>query len=331
VARWWIIGGALVLLPIPGVIPENLYYLAMLLPGGSALAGVALSRIRGHFSAIVMVVFAAGAIYSAIPLYQPDRMPYDLGILLKSLTIPADLLATETGGSPNVLYYADRRGWLLNGAYDVERVQHLRHAGARYYVDTFLGDFARHRQFFQIMDTRFQRLTGDDAPWQIYDLGGTPGPVRFATDDTRSSQIMTLGEQIQFRGASLRPLIGWPGCFEVINYWQCLKPLATDLQVSVHITDSARQIVAQLEHRPQGRWFPTSKWTAGDLVRDRYVLVLPGSLPGGKYQIWVGWFDPLRRQHLSILDPTASDKADRAKIAEIDARQPPRYGWFSPD
>jgi 4-amino-4-deoxy-L-arabinose transferase-like glycosyltransferase len=331
VARWWIVGGALVLLPIPGVIPENLYYLAMLLPAGSALAGVALSRMRGHFRAIVLGVFAAGAIYSVIPLYQPDRMPYDLGILLKSLSSPADLLATETGGSPNVLYYADRRGWLLNEAYDVERVQHLRHAGARYYVDTFLGDFTRHRQFFQTMDTRFQRLTGDDAPWQIYDLGATPGPLQFPTGDIPSSQTVTFGEQIQFRGASLRPLIGWPGCFEVINYWRCLKPLATDVQVSVHITDSAGQIVAQQQHGPQGGWFPTSKWTAGDLVRERYVLALPGSLPGGKYQIWVGWVDPMRRQPLSILNPTASEQAYHAEIAEIDARRPPRYGWFSPD
>jgi hypothetical protein len=317
VARWWIVGGALVLLPVPGVIPENLYYLAILLPGGSALAGVALSRTRGHFSAIVMVAFAAGAIYSAIPLYQPDRMPYDLGILLKRLTVPADLLATETGGNPNVLYYADRRGWLLSSEYDVERVQHLRHAGARYYVDTFLGDFARHRQFFQTMDTRFLRLTGDDAPWRIYDLDGTPDPMRFPTGDIPSSKIATLAEQIQFRGASVRQLIGWPGCFEVINYWQCLKPLAADLQVTVRITDSAGRVMAQQEHPPQGGWFPTSKWTAGDIVRDRYVLVLPSSLPGGKYQIWVGWFN--------------SDRVDRANIAEIDAPQPPGYGWFSPD
>src|SRR5215831_5000799 len=96
---------------------------------------------------------------------------------------------------------------------------------------------ARHRQFFQAMDSRFQRLTGDDAPWQIYDLGGTPGPMQFPADATPSSQIVTLREQIQFRGASLRPLIGWPRCFEVINYWRCLKPLATDLQVSVQVTD----------------------------------------------------------------------------------------------
>jgi hypothetical protein len=177
------------------------------------------------------------------------------------------------------------------------------------------------------MDTRFRRLTGDDAPWQIYDLSGTPGP--FPTGEIPSSQIVTLEKQMQFRGASMRPLTDWPGCFEVINYWRCLKPVATDLQVSVHITDSAGQIVAQQEHRPQGGWFPTSKWTADDIVRDRYVLVLPGSLQGGKYQIWVGWFDPLRRQRLAI--PTASDNEDRAKIAEIDARQPPGYGWFSPN
>jgi len=180
------------------------------------------------------------------------------------------------------------------------------------------------------MDARFQRLTGDDAPWQIYDLDAIPELVGLPTDDPSSSQIVTFGEQIQFRGASLRPLIGWPSSFEVINYWRCMKPLTTDAQVSVHITDSAGQTLAQQEHRPQ-RGFRASEWTAGDIVRDRYVLVLPGSLSGGKYQIWVEWLDPLRRQHLSIHDPTTSDKANRAKIAEIDARRPPRYGWFSPD
>lgn len=330
-ARWWIIGGALALFPIPGVIPDNLYYLSMFLPAGAALAGIALSRMRGPLRSIVLVVFAGGAIYSALPLYEPDTSPHDLGMLLRSLTGAADLIATETGGSPNVLYYADRRGWLMESEYNIDRVQHLRDAGAGYYADTFAGDFASHRVFFQTMDARFQRLTGDDAPWQIYDLAATPGPLRMASGDIPGARTVTFGEQIQFRGASVRPLIGWPGSFEAIYYWQCLKTIAAELQVFVHITDAAGQTVAQQDHLPQGGRYRTPQWTAGDLVRERYVLVLPGSLPRGKYRIRAGLFDPLRDRRLPILNPSALDEGDGAKIAEVDVPRQRRYRWFSPD
>jgi 4-amino-4-deoxy-L-arabinose transferase-like glycosyltransferase len=331
-ARWWIIGSALVLFPIPGVIPDNLYYLSMFLPGGAALAGIALARVPGHLlRSVILVVFAGGAIYSARPLYHPDRLPHDLGMLLRSLSGPTDLLVTETGGSPNVLYYADRRGWLLQGEYNIERVQQLRQAGARYYADTFEGDFARRREFFQAMDARFQRLTGEDAPWQVYDLAATPGPLPVRNDDDLPGpRTVNFGKQIQLHRVSLRPLIGWPRCFEVIYNWRCLKPVSGDLRVMVHITNDAGETVAQQEHWPQGGWFPTSKWKAGDLVRERYVLALPDSSPRGRYQIRLAWFDPLSGRRLPILNPTVLDEEDRAKIAEVDAMRQPRYRWFSP-
>jgi hypothetical protein len=329
--RWWVLGAACVLLPIPGVIPANLYYLSMLLPGGAALSAAILARVPVYLRTAILAAFAVGAIYSALPLYQPDRMPHDLGIQLRNLTQPQDLLATETGGSPTVLYYANRRGWLMEEEYNLERVEHLQRAGARYYADTFLGDAARHPAFFHGLDRKYQRLTAEDAPWQIYDLAAMPGALSIAPAELPGSRTVNFDDQIQFRGISTKSLQDWPPSFEVVYYWSCLKTPSADLRVFVQITDNAGRTVAQQDHWPQAGWFPTSKWAVGDFIRERYVLALPGSLAAGKYQIRVGWFDPSRGPRLPILNPAASDEADRAKVAEIDVQPPPRYGWFSPD
>jgi hypothetical protein len=303
----------------------------MLLPGGAALAAAVLVRVPVYLRTAILAVFAVGAIYSALPLYQPDRMPRDLGIQLRNLTEPQDLLATEAGGSPAVLYYANRRGWLMEEEYNLERVEHLQHAGARYYADTFLGDAARHPAFFHALDRKYQRLTAEDAPWQIYDLATAPGALSIAPSDLPGFRTVNFDDQIQFGGILIKTLQDWPPSFEAVYYWRCLKTPPADLRVFVQITDSAGRTVAQQDHWPQGGFFPASKWAAGDIIRERYVLVLPGSLAAGKYQIRVGWFDPSRGQHLPILNPTAPDEADRAKVAEVDVRQSPRYGWFSPN
>jgi len=322
--RWWIVGAALLLMLIPGVLPANLYYLSMLLPAGAALAGIALARVAEHrigypVVAVTLAVFAVGAVYSVLPLYRPDRLPYDLGVVLNRLTAPGDLLATETGGSPNVLYFADRRGWLLEREYSLERLEHLSRAGARYYADTFAADAVEQRQFFNTLAGRFTRLTAEDTPWQIFDLAATPGPIgALPVGEIQIPRAVNFGDQIQLRGVSLRPLLNWPASFEVTHYWQCLKTPVAELRVFVHITNSAGETVYQQDHWPQAGRFPTSRWKPGDIVRERYVLALPGSLPAGKYQIRLGWFDPVGGPRLPVLNPGPADRDDRAVVAELD-------------
>jgi Dolichyl-phosphate-mannose-protein mannosyltransferase len=334
--RLWMAGACLTLVMMPGVLPANLYYLSLLLPAGAALAGIALARLAryrrgGPVVAIVLAVFAAGTISSALPLYLPDRLPRDLGVVLNHLTAPGDLLATETGGSPNVLYFADRRGWLLEREYNLERLEHLSQAGARYYADVFAADATEQRQFFNTLAGRFARLTAGDAPWQIYDLAAMPGPLRtLPADEIPIPRAANFADQIQFRGVSLRRLLEWPASFEVTYYWQCLKTPPADLRVFVHVTNLDGRIVYQQDHWPQAGRFPTSRWKPGDIVRERCVLALPGSLPAGKHQIWLGWFDPARGPRLPVLNPRATDRDDRVVVAELDVPLQPGYGWFRP-
>jgi hypothetical protein len=175
--RLWTVGAAAVLILTPTLLPQNHYYLGVLLPGGAALAGMALARLPRPWLASLLAIFAAGAIYSAQPLYEPDRLPRELGLELQRLTAPGDLIVTETGGSPNVLYFADRRGWMLGGVYDPAVLERLRQAGARYYADLFPRDAVERREFFLALDARFQRVSPEAAPWKIYDLGRFPGSI----------------------------------------------------------------------------------------------------------------------------------------------------------
>jgi hypothetical protein len=173
--RLWIAGAASILILTPTLLPANHYYLTVLLPAGAALAGMALAKLPPAGIAIVLTIFAADAIRCALPLYEPDRLPYQMGIEIKRLSAPTDLIVTETGGSPNVLYYADRRGWMLAGIYDPAVIDKLHAAGARYYADVFHADVDAHPDFFRDLDARFQRVSAPDASWRIYDLAHPVG------------------------------------------------------------------------------------------------------------------------------------------------------------
>jgi 4-amino-4-deoxy-L-arabinose transferase-like glycosyltransferase len=337
--RLWLAGAACLLFMIPGILPENHYYLSLLLPGGAALAGLALEPLASHpgtrpVLVLILALFAASAIHSARPFYQPDRSPRDLGVLLNRLTAPEDLIVTESGGSPNMLYFADRRGWMLSRQYDPANLEQLAQAGARYYADSFLADISEQRTFFRKLDARFERLTRDDALWPrpIYRLASPSGPLReLPAGEIEKAILVNFGDQIGLRGISLRRLLDWPASFEVTCYWQCLKEPAANLQIFVHITNRTGQIVYQQDHWPLNGHLPTSSWKAGDVVREKYVMALPEALPGGDYQMRLGWFDPITGSRLPILGPGAPGREDRALVGEIEVPRPPTYGWYKPD
>jgi hypothetical protein len=93
-----------------------------------------------------------------------------MGLYLNRTTAPGDLIVTETGGSPNVLYYADRKGWMLNRRYDPAVLQRFCRAGAVWYADAFANDAIEHPEFFHALDARFRRTSPPDAPWRVYRL-----------------------------------------------------------------------------------------------------------------------------------------------------------------
>ena len=325
--RFWVVGATLMLFFVPEVLPANRYYLTVLLPGAAALTGLALGSLSTRATPIllgILLIFAVGAVRCAIPLYGDDRAPYDLGVLLRHLSAKRELLITETGGSPNVLYYADRRGWMVSGLYSPEMADRLARLGARYYANAF-GMVPEGQAFFRRMEQLSERLTSDDSPWTLYDLQPA---ARFSETEVQTSPPVNFADRIEFHGLTLRRLLHKPSVFEVIFRWQGLTTAKQDVNGFIHVVDSTGRTVYQQGHWPPGRRL-SIEGKPGETFQGRYVLALPESLAAGKYQLRIGWYDPARQARLPIMTAGASDGEDRATVAKVEAYGPRVFHWFN--
>jgi 4-amino-4-deoxy-L-arabinose transferase-like glycosyltransferase len=332
--RLWIAGAALILFLSPEILSGNHYYFTLLMPACAALAGIALAKCSSfkklrYLPALIMILFAGGAIRAALPFYAADTWPYEVGSLMNRLTKPEDLIVTETGGSPNVLYYADRRGWMIEKLFVPGVLERWSQRGARYYVDSSIADLSAQPEFFRSMDARFYRLTpeGQDWPWPIYQLSSASASDR---EPRAGERRIDFGTRIELEGFSARELLAWPAAFEFVYDWRCLRRIAADLRVYARLTGPDGQTAYQQDHWPLNGRSKTSEWNAGENVRERFVVVLPQSLAKGKYKVMVGWFDIATGDRLPIVNPISTDKNHLAAVAEINVKAPPEEGWFSP-
>ena len=70
--------------------------------------------------------------------------------------------------------------------------------------------------------------------------------------------------------------------------WSAVRPVAANYGISLRLLDADGQLRFQMDTQPGYGFLPTSLWRPGELVTDRYVLVLPDDLsPGDGYYLWV--------------------------------------------
>lgn len=74
--------------------------------------------------------------------------------------------------------------------------------------------------------------------------------------------------------------------------WGALAPGQADYARFVHLLDpTTGEIITQADGVPQYGSYPTSQWTAGEVVVDRLVLDVNG-VPAGEYQLAIGLYEP---------------------------------------
>lgn len=329
--RVWAAATVILLLLVPDGLAANPACLLLLAPGGAALGGLVLEPVAAHarwrpLVVLFMPLLAADAIRSARVLYQPDRAPWDLGVLLKRLAAPQELIATE---SLEVLYAADRSGWVLED-YDLRRLDQVTREGAHYYARLIVKNGSEHSEFIHGLDTRFEHLTTSDSLASIYFLSKPSTFVgEVPSGEIQIPFLVDFGDEIELLGVSMRNLLASPTSFEITYYWRCLKPIRENLAVFVHITNPSGETSYQQDHWPAAGHYPTAVWKKDEIIRERYVVIVPSSLPAGLYQIRVGWYDPASKRRLPITLAGTSDGADRAPAAEFEVHSAPSYGWFS--
>jgi hypothetical protein len=85
--------------------------------------------------------------------------------------------------------------------------------------------------------------------------------------------------------------------------WEAREAPSTDYQVFVHLLGEQTEPVAQADGPPLGGDYPTSMWSAGEVIVDPHVMVLPDDLAAGDaVRLMVGMYNLETMERLPRLD-----------------------------
>lgn len=117
--------------------------------------------------------------------------------------------------------------------------------------------------------------------------------------------------EVILRGVSRLEVAADRSSLAVDLVWRARTAPAYRYKVFVQLLDSAGQLVAQSDALPAGG-YPTSWWSAGEVVLDSHALSLDPELPAGDYDLVAGMYDELTLERLPALDDNGLAIANNA-------------------
>ncbi len=104
---------------------------------------------------------------------------------------------------------------------------------------------------------------------------------------------------------------------EVALFWEALRPLDEDYQVSISLRDTAGQTWGRWDGRPAAYLYPTDRWRVGQIVFGRHKLIpIPGT-PPGDYGLEVGVYTEDDLVGLDVLDTAGAPQGKRAVLGAV--------------
>jgi hypothetical protein len=97
-----------------------------------------------------------------------------------------------------------------------------------------------------------------------------------------------LGDKVRLLGYNMKSGFRPGDNIHLTLFWQCLEKMDEEYTVFIHLIDAGDNIVAQKDTPPVDGFYPTTKWQAGEIVRDQYDLLISPDVPMGDYRIEVG-------------------------------------------
>jgi hypothetical protein len=88
--------------------------------------------------------------------------------------------------------------------------------------------------------------------------------------------------------------------------WRALAQMGTDYVASMQLLAPDGRAVEVMDRRPTNGFQPTSSWTVGQEVRDRYALEVPGDAQSGIYTLNVVVYNPQDMRRLVAHQPDVS-------------------------
>ncbi|GIK55739.1 MAG: hypothetical protein BroJett015_14020 [Chloroflexota bacterium] len=128
--------------------------------------------------------------------------------------------------------------------------------------------------------------SGGDGEWRFQ-----PNEPLFVLPEEMMAATAVFNDQIALQGYTLHQTTT---VLEVALVWQALAPGQTEYTRFVHLipAGSSQPPLAQDDNLPRFGTYPTSQWTAGEVVVDGVSLDLT-AVPSGEYQLAVGFYERL--------------------------------------
>ena len=100
----------------------------------------------------------------------------------------------------------------------------------------------------------------------------------------------TLGGKIHLLGYNIESGFRPGDNIHLTLFWQCLEEMGQSYTVFTHLVDAGDNVVAQKDNLPVDGFYSTTKWKAGEIVRDQYDLTIPQDVALGEYRFKVGMY-----------------------------------------
>ena len=127
-----------------------------------------------------------------------------------------------------------------------------------------------------------------------------------------------LGEAVQFLGYDLSSNEVAPGeTLRLTLYWQALQEMEISYTVFTHLLDPGQRVWGQLDSIPGTGVMPTTSWLGGEVVTDRYEIVVNPEAPPGEYTVEIGMYDADTGQRLPVYGDDQALEGDRLLLGVL--------------
>ena len=127
------------------------------------------------------------------------------------------------------------------------------------------------------------------------------------------AKIVNLGQAIQLGGYDLPNRQACPGqSLPLALHWEAVATPAGDYTVFTQLIGPDGLVWGQQDNQPQQGRYPTTAWSVGDKVVDRYAIPVRQDAPPGVYHLFVGMYNLATGERLPAIDKRGQRLPDDA-------------------
>jgi len=135
--------------------------------------------------------------------------------------------------------------------------------------------------------------------------------------DIEHPMRVNLDDKISFLGYNLESGFRPGDGIHLTLFWQALVKMDEDYTVFTHLIDEQGTLWGQKDNQPVDGFYPTTKWRAGEIVRDQYNLMISPETPPGHYWLEVGMYLAETGERLTISDNGSGQAGTKILLQEI--------------